>query len=706
MSTFRFTRAEFIKIFKKPSAYIMAVFLLACIVVSYFIYTPQTRTTYLATYEINNDTSVATIYNQYNTSSSGDVRVVYESNFISAENIIDFYKHNTDRIEQLKDSYTNLTIRYNNMNKASQDFQNNLTDDTLLRKTIREYTDALYLFRTNVQSISTLQFYLVGATEFLDTDFYSNALTFLYDLYTYLDTTTDYDIVLDYFELNELNTTIDNIFTGIRDYQKTTINETVTKITDYKDTLVNYVNINTEPNICNEQRLILVEQLRLLSVYADLLIENEYSYPVVLIEKEKLDEFNQNYNAIMTTLKSDADKVLSTSDYKLMAQTFTNTTILEDMISSLQSIEYLSMDKDKVTQLENYYKDKIVVLNNKIVNELNELKNDIEFFNSKNSQDIEKIITTISKQKNLSVNTKDLINAEINDYFLKDIPNDDISKLYGYDLVSFNKYENEEKITKIRYLIDNEKYGFEYNEVFSNDYTSGTKESAFDFTFFVMSLSTVFVTMFAIFMISNLIATENDNGTIKMILTRPYKRYKIITGKMLATLFFACVFMLFTMIVTFCAGWGLYGVDMTNILAVFSANSAFAINPLLLLFIYLICCILKIAFFIVLATMITVLCKSFPLSIIVNFITYAVIFILNILLGGYGWYAFVPFGELMLFNYFGGAFRVFGNKNFISMLVSSPFVGQVAWWLSLTISFVSMVIMLAVTYRTFNKRDF
>lgn len=717
MSTFRFTRAEFIKIFKKPSAYIMAVFLLACVVVAYFIYTPQVRSSYLASYQIDDNTTVSTIYNIYNSGISGDVKSVYENNFNSAKNILEFYKTNTNRIDNLTNAYNDLDIRYKNMAKADTEYDKAIAngqtaDSTLLQKTVQEYKDALYMFNTSIAEVNTLKNSLVGANEYIGTDIYSEGLAKINEVYDYLQETVNYNLVYDYLNINNIQTTFKTFFSKTVNYQESTIDEYIGKIVSSKDAFVEAINNNNyndgNSEVLNQKRLELVDLLNNLSKYVNLLVDNEsYNYPIVLIEKSDMDNFTQNFNAIMSTLKSENDSFLSTmSDYRAMVQTFNNTTILSDMINSLDSITYLQMDINKATELEDYYNNTIMPLNQSIVSEIEALKSDLDFFNSKNSADLEKMIYTISKQKDLSTNTKDLFNAEINNYFLGNIANDDINKLYGFDFSNYNNYENQENIAKLRYLIDHGSYNFEYNEVFSNDYTSGAKESAYDFTFFVLSLSVVFITIFSIFMITNLIASENDNGTIKMILTRPYKRYKIVTGKMLATLSFACVFVLFITIVAFCTGWGLFGANMTNVLAVFSAKYAMSINPLLLMLIYMISCILKITFFIVLATMITVLCKSFPFSIIVNFLTYAVIFILNILLGGYGWYAYVPFGELMFFNYFGGAFRVFGNNNFISMLISSPFVGQVSWWLSSIITIASMAIMLAITYRTFNRRDF
>lgn len=68
------------------------------------------------------------------------------------------------------------------------------------------------------------------------------------------------------------------------------------------------------------------------------------------------------------------------------------------------------------------------------------------------------------------------------------------------------------------------------------------------------------VTLFTVIIAGGIVAAEFSQGTIKMLLTRPVKRWKILTSKYIATMLYAILLAIVLFIVTALAGLIFYGI--------------------------------------------------------------------------------------------------------------------------------------------------
>ena len=233
----------------------------------------------------------------------------------------------------------------------------------------------------------------------------------------------------------------------------------------------------------------------------------------------------------------------------------------------------------------------------------------------------------------------------------------------------------------------------------------------YDFMYFTLELCTIIIIVFAMMLICNLITGETESGTIKLLLVRPYKRSKIITAKLLATIFFVITFMCFTTIVSFIGGYFLFGSTSTPVLAVLNSNVVFKISPFALMLLNIISLTFDVIFFVFLALMISILCKNYAGSISCSLVILIVNYALNILFGGAFWYTLLPGMNLHMFKYFGNAFSsTIAGTSTISGVIQSLLITGIDTSMSMPYSIfiygVYSLVFLAVSYSVFQKRDF
>ena len=322
---------------------------------------------------------------------------------------------------------------------------------------------------------------------------------------------------------------------------------------------------------------------------------------------------------------------------------------------------------------------------------------------SSSTKNINALNDLITSYRTLSINTTTMVDNTINLEAIKVL---DSNKINNYEnFKEFNKYEVNEQLTSANYFIENGVYNQHYNDVFAFNKNSGIETNAYDFMFYAMKIATLIITVFAIFMAASLMASEYDSGTIKLLAMRPFKRWKIITGKLLATMIFVVLFVLFSFLISLVAGVCLYPIDSTPILAIFNATTAFSINPILLMLINLGFIILEIFFYTVIALSISTMFRSYTAAISISCIMFILALSLNILLGGAYWYSFIPFINADLFKYFGGSFLT-GTTGGLSTLFSPTLLSNANFYISLSIYGGTILIFLAITYIVFKVKDF
>ena len=278
---------------------------------------------------------------------------------------------------------------------------------------------------------------------------------------------------------------------------------------------------------------------------------------------------------------------------------------------------------------------------------------------------------------------------------------------YAHQFIGYTDvhlYQIQERIATNNYLLSNDLTSNQFSSVFTPTMSSGDQVGAFDLVYFGLEICSFIILIFCVVLAAGMIAGEQSTGTLKVLATRPYSRNKILTSKILASLIFGIIFLVFSAIVLFIIGYAVYGLDTTPILAVFNATSVFVISPFLLILIYLALLIVKILFYVLLATMISTVFRSNVGAVVISIFIYFLTALFAVLFTSSTWYAFLPFAGIDFFKFFGGAFAS-DLSNPLSIAFSSPMFYNSSLLISAIVVTVTMVVMTILSYVVFKKRE-
>ena len=112
MGVFRIARAEFIKIFKKPSIYLMGVILAAVLVLSLLFFDPIGKQNYTVTID---GSSVEKIYDKFMDNAGDITKETYDKSIQNSLDKINFYKSFNNRNLSLTKIYNEFVILYKDL---------------------------------------------------------------------------------------------------------------------------------------------------------------------------------------------------------------------------------------------------------------------------------------------------------------------------------------------------------------------------------------------------------------------------------------------------------------------------------------------------------------------------------------------------------------------------------------------------------------
>ncbi len=701
--TFRLTRAEFKKIFKRPSVFIMAVILVIAIFVSLYTFNPTTRVDNTVDY---NQTTSLEYYNVFINGATENTKTNIDQKFDEVDQTINYYKLYNDRNSALSSYYNDIlssvtllegasletkTEKYNQVKDALENFKKAISSfDTFTLEVGNEYP-----------FISTTASLEVSVKEDGNTTSYNylgSSLKKLNHLISYAETHT-YSEFLNTFNLedNKYKSELEKLLDGAQNYIKTTFQGLFSNITyDYLE-----YETSTKSSIPGKEVWIrnknnLKASINAYKDYLEVVTDN--TYPLITIDKSSKASIDELLNSALDALSIPlTDEGL----YSSHQRAFENLAKLY-LINNLNSLTNAKISQVMVNNhlINDYQKIQTKVTENKenLVTKITELKNDEAVSN------IQKAITEyylLSESYSSYIYDKTIVSITEN------YEKSEYENFYKLKLDEYNKYQVSEQISLNAYYIENNTYENSYLNNFSFNQKSDTKDTnAYDFMYFAMEICTVVIMIFAVMLMCNLITGESESGTIKLLLVRPYKRSKIITAKLLATLFFVTVFMVFSSVISFVGGYFLFGLPSSNVLAVFNATSVFEIHPLALMVINILTLLLDIIFFVVIALMIAVLFKNYAGSISAVLVVVIVNYVLNILFGGTIWYSVLPGMNLHLFKYFGNTFVSMGTASVLETIFITTIESSMTFVFSVLINLAYLVIALAISYSVFHKRDF
>lgn len=702
-STFRLTRAEFKKIFKRASVYIMALLLVVAVLVSVYIYKPTSNEDKTISYGDN--LTVENYYDYfYNHDLSNSKKGIDKNYYDEADNIFNYFSLISDRDLKLTQNYNDIVSTYNAMVEATdnsiksakyedlkvniESFYNNFGDFSEFDT--NKYPHIFYSTNSYINS-SGSNYYLTAN---------SANIKNLYDKSK--DSTIDAGDMISIIKTNDYIKKLSvDLDAGINYIQPTLYAMAIDIKNAYSLFNEAYNRGSQAPalNAMETNRKNLKTSVENFKTYFELIIDN--NFPIVTITTELKTNVVNNIDFALESLGA--------SIFTGTTQTYSDYTNLQTNLTSIDIANYFT--KTFVEKTSNFAQ---VKMKSSTIAEFEKIKTKVE----SNKSEIEKSIRehrTDESVKNIQkcITNYSLLGQTYSNYLIdkikislnNDYRSDEIIKLYGYKFNEFNIYEAQENLTRYKYYIDNNIYENSFNQNFAFMQSSKDTPNAFEFMYFAMEICTVLIIIFAMMMMCNLITSETESGTIKLLLTRPYKRSKIITAKLFATIFFVLIFVVFSALISFAGGYFIYGLDMSNILVIFNSNTALSLSPIVLMLINILSLILDILFYVLLSLMISILFKNYAGSISFCFVIIIATYTLNMLFGGAFWYSLLPATNLHLFKYFGNAFVISGANIFQSILIT-PIQSTMNLWYSLLIIAAYSIVSIAVSYAVFNKRDF
>ncbi|MDR3263297.1 MAG: ABC transporter permease [Clostridiales bacterium] len=222
-------------------------------------------------------------------------------------------------------------------------------------------------------------------------------------------------------------------------------------------------------------------------------------------------------------------------------------------------------------------------------------------------------------------------------------------------------------------------------------------DNGYGYMNFGISFMSLFIVLIALVIASGTIAGEYETGSIKLLLIRPYRRYKVLTAKLLFVALSLFVMFLFAYLSLMLmgqvgtSGWSenWAGLASRDVLVIMNAENAVIMSPFSIityefLFFYINC--LMYSF---IAVMVSTIFKSRAASVAVSVFVFFASTILTALLSNYSWYKFI----------------IFNNTDFFVYLASGPSLADMSMGFSAVIYIAYMIVILGSAYWIFEKRD-
>ena len=202
----------------------------------------------------------------------------------------------------------------------------------------------------------------------------------------------------------------------------------------------------------------------------------------------------------------------------------------------------------------------------------------------------------------------------------------------------------------------------------------------------------LFILIYVIMLAGSIVSEEYSRGTIKYLLTKPFKRSAILTSKLLVVILFIPLIMLFMSVIEIVIGGIILGFDSLLIPVVLYISDSFQVYSVISYLFFLLASVLPMYLVIgILAFMISTVTKSTSAAITISFLFYLLANVISNLALIYDFPLFKVFVSL------------YWDFSYLVHLDSQPY-GATVFSSSLVI-FVYLLIMLCISYVTFAKND-
>ena len=278
-----------------------------------------------------------------------------------------------------------------------------------------------------------------------------------------------------------------------------------------------------------------------------------------------------------------------------------------------------------------------------------------------------------------------------------------VRKYKGYK--EFTVYKLRENITRATYLLKNSKNELSFTTMFKSGSFNSEEASTPDLIYYGLNICSIVLLIFAVILITRQIAGEHSDGSLKVLLTYPFKRHKILSAKILSTLLTCLIMLVFAGLILFIVGAISYGFDSTTMLAIFNSQSAFKISSIALLTIYFGLIVVKLLFFILVSVLIAVLIKNKWISGAISLGLLALTLTAPLYLTNSILFAYTPFAGIDLFKFFGNAY-IAGNSNAFIDVLNAPMYLNSNFYISIATVSITIIACIIISYSLFRSRKF
>ena len=601
MNIFRITRAEFSKVFKKPTVFIMAFILAFALVISLFSYKPVTRTS--NTVSIDGD-NASIIYSTFmGSSQTSDTKARFDTTlFDPTDAKINIYKEIYDYNYMLSHNFDRINTNFVNLRNASatndtqalptllQDVKDSFNDFLNAYADLSSFGDAdsnLYKLVT-AKNLQQKPFYQVRNFDVIKGGTSYSYETLKNDFNTNLNSISNVSQFITYININQYIEIMENMCNYGLNLIYNILNDYITEIynTQQKFILLVKGDLNDENKealvtTANQFRVTGFQSLCELLVNNDTIIalhtQANYDRLINAVEEFKIIQSKISQDKTEITSKEDATKELQKSSY------------LSDLLYYIKSLSFIQIDKGFIESLQST-STQVTLNKSAIINTIEETKQNIE---------TAPIIENITNYMMLGNAYRDIVEFKINAQIYKTVPLEKMKASKNANLSDYNEYNNKQQITALTYQLENNVYN-NIGSVLSLNHTMTSEKNMYDFTYYALKIATLLIIIFTVMMIANLITSETDSGTIKLLLVRPFRRGTVLTGKILATFFFSLSFLILSFVISMVSGYYMFGVpNVSELLVTFNASTTFLIKPIYLILLFLLSCAGDILFYLI-----------------------------------------------------------------------------------------------------------
>lgn len=456
-------------------------------------------------------------------------------------------------------------------------------------------------------------------------------------------------------------------------------------------------------NSLNKQNILKEKFVDMENYYTNLI--QQYSIPLILVTEQTDMDIQDNLGRAKSilTYSSSEKNIEYFKNIKSLIENFDCINKLEDNIAKIKDLSYST---ENLQSNYNYFQTLSSEKTSTALEKVNSLNQEAslnaEFDANESNQILMKNL--IIRYLSACSNATKTLNNDLKYNIIEEYGDVAMAQYVGFE--DANSYRLAEAKTKYCYLLENDYADSDLASTLSFNKNSYSETNAFDYMYFAMEIVSIVIITFTVVLGAGMIAKEHSQGTIKLLAIRPYKRWKIIFAKTLATLFFGFVFVLLSAIVTLITGIIIYGISFPTMLVVFNASTVFVAPIWAVFLIYLATLMLKIWIYALLAIAISTIFNSYLASVCIAVGIYATNIIVTFVSRGATWLRYNVFANIDLFKYFGGSFSSsYNSLQNLTNLFSSPVFPGVNFNLSLVIVASIIVILNVAMLTVFNKKD-